>query len=122
MTNDTLQELLAVERAGWDALCDGSAVRFYGDAMTEDAVMVLANGAVLDRAAVVDSLASAPPWDRYALEDVRLVPVDADTSVLVYRGTAHRDGSPAFVAAMSSVYVRRSGSWRLALYQQTPAA
>jgi len=38
----------------------------------------------------------------------------------VYVGTAYRDeDEPAFVGAMSSVYVREGEDWRLALYEQT---
>ena len=43
-----------------------------------------------------------------------------DAAALVYTGRASRDGSADFVALMSSLYVRRDGRWRLALYQQTP--
>lgn len=44
-----LDELLDIERAGgWQSLCKSTGDRFYGDLMTEDAVMVLANGSVMD--------------------------------------------------------------------------
>jgi hypothetical protein len=44
-------------------------------------------------------------------------------AAVVYVGTGYRDGDqPAFVGVMSSVYVRRDGTWRLALYQQTPTS
>jgi hypothetical protein len=114
---DTLEDL---ERAGWNALCDGTGSEFYGDLMTTDAAMVLANGAVLTRPAVVESLRDAPPWDGYELGDLRLVTTGRDGAALVYRARARRDGAPDFVAAMSSVYVRVDGRWRLALYTQTP--
>jgi hypothetical protein len=46
--------------------------------------------------------------------------MDADNAALVYTGTGFRDGpEPAFTGAMSSVYHRDDGQWRLALYQQT---
>lgn len=45
------------------------------------------------------------------------------SAVLVYTGRAYRDGEePAFTALMCSVYTRGDGTWRLALYQQTPVA
>ncbi len=44
---DTLMKL---ERQRWDSLCDGTGAEFYGRVMAEDGVMVLANGAVMDRA------------------------------------------------------------------------
>lgn len=116
-----LDELLQIERAGWQSLCESTGDRFYGDLMTEDAVMVLANGAVMDRAAVTAALGQAPPWRSFDLADPRAIVAGPDTAALVYIGTAERDGADEpFVGAMSSVYQRIDGTWRLALYQQTP--
>ena len=113
-------ELLEVERAGWNSLCDSTGAEFYGGVMLPDAVMVLANGMVMDRQTVVDALAKSPPWRAYEIDDVRLISVDADTAALVYTGIAYRDGdAPAFTGAMASVYHRVDGDWKLALYQQT---
>jgi hypothetical protein len=91
--------------------------------MTDDALMVLANGMVMDRAGVVDALRQSPPWHRYELDELRLVEVEADSAVLVYSARAWRaeDEAP-FEAVMASVYVRRDGRWQLAAYQQTPRA
>jgi hypothetical protein len=85
-----------------------------------DALMVLANGMVMDRDTVVASLSKSPPRRDYEISDVRLIAVDADTAILVYTGTAYRDGEdPAFVGAMTSAYHRTDGVWKLALYTQT---
>lgn len=120
MMDDLVDTLLELERAGWDSLCDSTGSEFYGALMLADAVMVLANGMVMDRRTVVDSLSESPPWRTYEISDVRCIPIDDDNAVLVYTGTAYRDGAePAFRAAMSSVYHRTGDSWRLALYQQT---
>ncbi len=117
----TLVTLVDLERQGWDSLCAGSGADFYGDIMTRDAVMVLANGAVLDRDAVIESLADAPPWRDYEMSDVRLSAAGRDGATLVYVGTAYRDADePAFAGVMSSVYVNADDQWRLAHYQQTP--
>jgi hypothetical protein len=45
-----------------------------------------------------------------------------DAAALVYVGTARREDGDPFVGAMTSVYQRVGGEWRLALYQQTPVA
>jgi uncharacterized protein (TIGR02246 family) len=117
-----MQELLELERLGWQSLCDCTGADFYGRLMTEDGVMVLAHGQVLDRDQVAASLSDAPPWRAYEISDERLVELGDDAAVLVYRGTAYRgdDPEPAFAALMTSSYVRRNGEWRLACYQQTP--
>lgn len=114
-----LDDLLAVERAGWDALCGSTGGAFYGDLMRPDAVMILVNGMVLDRDAVAASLDGAPAWDSYDLSDARIVPTGADSAALVYRARAERDGEAPFEALMTSVYTLADGLPRLALYQQT---
>ena len=89
--------------------------------MTHDALMVLANGQVMDRDEVVAALAAAPPPGSFELEEARVVVVWEAGAALVYRATALRGAdSPPFVAAMTSVYARDAGRWRLVLYTQTP--
>lgn len=116
MTHDRLLEL---EHAGWRALCDGDGGGFYGRLMTDDGVMLLVNGAVLDRGQVADSLAGGPTWDDYVIQDARRVEVGDDAAALVYLATANRAGNPSFRALMASTYRVVEGAARLALYQQT---
>lgn len=116
-----LDELLDLEHQGWKSLCTSTGADFYGRIMTSDGAMVLAHGQVFDRQAVIDSLNEAPPWRAYDIADERLISLGEDRAILVYTGRAYRDESgPAFNALMSSVYTRHDGTWRLALYQQTP--
>ena len=106
LDSDLRATLVDVERLGWDSLCDSTGADFYGKIMTEDAVMVLANGAVMDRSAVVDALRQAPPWRRYDISDARLIEAGLDSVVLVYVGSAYRDGDDL----ISSVRCRASTS------------
>lgn len=123
MTDNVVDTLLELERAGWDSLCDSTGSEFYGATMLAEAVMVLANGMVMDRQTVVNALSESPPWRTYEISDVRCIRIDEDNAALVYTGTGYRDGTePAFRGAMSSVYHRTGDSWRLALYQQTSMA
>ncbi|MCX7522027.1 nuclear transport factor 2 family protein [Microbacterium sp. STN6] len=116
-----LEDLLTLERRGWDALCSRSGADFYADIMRDDAVMVLSNGTVLDRSAVVASLNEAPPWRDYTIIGPTVITIDSGVAALVYTAIARReDEDPAFQALMSSVYVRDGSAWTLALYQQTP--
>lgn len=116
-----IDALLELEHRGWQSLCSGTGGEFYGRIMTEDGVMVLAHGFVFTRGQVIESLNDAPPWSSYEISDERLIPLGDSSAVLVYQGTAWRDGTePEFQALMSSVYVQHDGQWRLASYQQTP--
>jgi ketosteroid isomerase-like protein len=115
-----IDELLELEHAGWKSLCERRGDKFYGSLMTDDAVMVLANGMVMDRATVTSALGESPPWARYEITEVRLVEIADDAAALVYTGSGWRDGADEpFVGAMSSVYRRTADGWKLALYQQS---
>jgi hypothetical protein len=121
--DDLLEELLTLERAGWQSLCDGTGSQFYRGIMSDDALMVLANGAIMDRAAVSDALAQAPLWTRYEITDAQLLSVGATAAALVYTGTGYRDGTEEpFAGVVSSVYRRSHPGWTLVLYQQTSLA
>ncbi|MGY1806575.1 nuclear transport factor 2 family protein [Blastococcus sp. SYSU D00669] len=122
MTDDELtRDLLQLEHRGWQALSDGSGADFYGSLMTDDGVMVLANGTVADRAAVLEALRGSPPWQRFELDSARVVPAGDGAAVLVYTARAWREESgPPFAGAMTSTYVRDGDGWRLAVYTQTP--
>jgi hypothetical protein len=119
---DTLQQLLELEEAGWQSLCDGSGSDFYADLMTEGALMILADGVTMTRGEVAEALRYAPPWASFILEEPQLVSVADDVGILVYVGTGFRDEGASFKAVMSSTYIRKASGWRLALYQQTPVS
>jgi hypothetical protein len=117
----SLHELMELEHRGWQSLCNSTGADFYGRLMTEDGVMILAQGQVFSRQDVVNSLDEAPPWRSYEIDDERLIPLGDSAAALVYRGTAYRDNPRStFVALMASVYVRHGDGWALASYQQTP--
>lgn len=121
MRSIDIEELLLLERQGWDSLCNGTGADFYGQVMTDESAMILAHGLVLDREQVVASLDDAPAWRTYEITDERLFDLGDSSVVLVYRGTAWRESSdPEFLAWMASTYVERGGSWRMVCYQQTP--
>lgn len=114
------EELLALERRGWEALCRSEGGVFYGALMAPEGVMVLVNGAVLNRAEVAETLNDAPPWSTYRIDDARRIPTGDSSAALVYRATASRgnDDEP-FVAMMTSHYTLVDGRPALTLYQQT---
>lgn len=120
MSDFTLDELLAVENAGWRSLCDSKGGTFYGQLMTAEAVFILVNGMAMTRGDIAGSLDGAPGWDSYEITDARLIPLGNDTAALIYRAKSSRADLPEpFAALMSSVYRRIDGRLRLALYQQT---
>ncbi|WP_164233348.1 DUF4440 domain-containing protein [Microbacterium hydrocarbonoxydans] len=113
------EELIELERRGWDALCESRGGVFYRDLMSPDAVMVLVDGSVLGREEIAASLDGVPRWTSYEIAEAGRIPVDDRSSALVYRARAFRDGQAPFEALMTSVYTVVGGRVRLALHQQT---
>jgi len=113
------QALVDLEYGGWRSLSDGTAVAFYDRHLTADAVMLLPVVGVLERGAIIDSMAAAAPWASFEIAEPRVIRLGPDAYLLAYRATAQRSGEPVYRALMSTVYVRQEDEWRVAFHQQT---
>jgi hypothetical protein len=118
MTDD---DVVALERAGWDALSSGRGADHYREHLAAGALMAFPFG-VLDRTEALEAIASAAPWSRYAMSDARVVRLGSEAALVVYSVVAERVGEPPFTAVLSSTFVRQGGDWRLAFHQQSPTA
>lgn len=116
---DLEQTLIGLERAGWAALATGTGVQFYADTFVDTGLMVLPVG-VFGKTDALHGLAAAPPWATFDLQHLRVLPLTDDVASVLYTAEAQRPGQPLYRAAMSSTYVKRDGTWKLALYTQTP--
>ncbi len=116
---DGLAHLVDLERLGWEALSSGDGGRYYSEHLTSDAVMAFSFG-VLTRQQALEAMASAPAWSTYDMQDPQVVALTPDSGIVVYRVVAQRPGQPVYTATISSTYVRRDGTWRLAFHQQSP--
>jgi hypothetical protein len=115
-------DCLEIERQGWQALSTSgaAATTYYGRILDSDVVMLLPGGMVLDdRTSIIEAM-SGQPWASFELADLRALHPLPDTCVVTYAVVASRQGSPAYSALVSSLYVRREDGWRLAFHQQTP--
>jgi hypothetical protein len=114
-----VDELVALETAGWDALCTTRGADFYDELLTDDAVMLFPMGH-FDRAAALEAIRKSPPWSSYQVDFVQVTHPTSDVGIVTYRAVARREGSDPYEAWMSSTYVRDRARWRLALHQQSP--
>ncbi len=115
-----MDELLDLERRGWDALSGDQGAAFYDEVMAADALMVFPMG-VMDRAEALEAIRGAGPWVAYRLESETVAYPAPNLGVVVYRAIARRADSDEYEAWMSSTYVRDDeGRWRLVLHQQSP--
>lgn len=114
------EELVELERRGWEALAtEGAAGPFYEEVLAERVLMLLPGGLVIDdRAAVVESMSGAP-WSSYEMGEPAVLPLGPDAAVVAYRATATRSGTD-YEALFASTYRRTADGWRLAVHQQTP--
>lgn len=112
-------QLIDIEEQFWTGDAD-----FYRSNLAADSLMVFPPPAgVLDRQATIDSIAAAPRWRDVAIEHPHIVELGSDAAAITYRARARREGAgEEYNALASSVYVKRNGSWKLALHQQTPIA
>jgi|tagenome__1003787_1003787.scaffolds.fasta_scaffold20930551_3 hypothetical protein len=87
-------ELVALERDGWNALSGSGGADYYRDHLDENALMAFPFG-VLDRQQALEAMASAAPWSRYALSEARVLRLGDDVATVIYRVRAQREGQPS---------------------------
>jgi len=119
MRTQEAEQLVALERDGWEALTRGRARDFYDDVLAREAVMVFPFG-VMERDDAIDGMAESRRWQDYRLDDVTVHDVGAGIAVVSYRVHAERDDEAPFDAMLASTYVRSRGGWRMMLHQQSP--
>ncbi len=116
------EELLQLEREGWEALSSSgeAASRFYAENLAAHVLMLLPGGMILeDREAIIESMGGAP-WTSFELADERVLRLGEGLAVVAYRATAQRGDAEPYSALFNSTYVREDDAWRLAVHQQTP--
>lgn len=115
-----MDELIELERRGWESLTGPTGAEFYERVMSEDARMVFPTG-VLDRTTSLDAIRTANPWQAFQLESATVTRPAPGVGVVVYRATARRSGPDEYRAWMSSTYVQdEAAEWKLVLHQQSP--
>lgn len=122
--DDLSTTLEGIERNLWEAWKDADWDVFRAN-LVEDAVNNGAGGVMAGRDAMLSEMAGSPcEVAGYSLGDFQVHRVAAGTAILTYRAEqqATCDGetlpSPVWVSA---VYVNEGGTWKNALYQETPA-
>ena len=115
---DKLREL---ELEGWQAVAEYRACGFYSNRLTDDGLLVLPDGSVLDKwEAAVSALNGEETWTSYRIEDERMVLLSAGCAALTYTASAQIFEEPEYRAVVTSVFVRRGDDWLIALRQETP--
>jgi hypothetical protein len=114
------EQLIGMEREGWEALVAGNGGAYYRRHLTPNAIMAFSFG-VLTREATIEAMESAPPWESFEMRDVQVVELGADSGIVVYSVRAQRPRQEPYSAVISSTFVRDGDGWKLAFHQQTPS-
>jgi hypothetical protein len=112
------QELIDLERRGWQALSTPDGADHYRGHMADDGLMAFPFG-VMDKEQALAGIEDAEPWSTFELSEPRVVALGPDAGVVVYRVHARREGDEPLSAVVSSTFVRRDGDWKLAFHQQS---
>ena len=110
------EELLALERRFWE---DGGHGGFYRERFADDGLTVFGFG-TLDKEHTIDAIPSASPWENIELGEATVTQISDDVAAVTYAASASRAHDDRYDAVVSSVYVRRDGTWQLILHQQSP--
>lgn len=118
---DLTAELMAVERAAWDANLAGDGA-FYDRMLRDDAIAVSPWG-VQDKAdAVATITANENPFTGCELDRAQSRRLGADGALITYRAVVRGEsGGVPFQHTVyaTSVYARENGRWRSVLHQQS---
>ena len=123
LADELAEELIAAEKAGWDAWEKGDTKTFRAG-FTEDAVYVVPGGSVLRGIETIMADVEDHGCDVRSLDfaDFQVRQLSSDVAVLTYTVTQDItcEGRilPGTIFA-TSVYVRQDGEWLVTNYQET---
>lgn len=122
MADDREDELMALEKATWQAWADGNGQR-YAEHMADDAVYVGSSGIVTGRDELVAAIdGSKCNMTNLEFDDVILRQPSSDVAILTHTTMldAECDGEAMPETLYSTtVYVRQEDEWRWTSYQVT---
>jgi hypothetical protein len=115
-------ELIALEKQSWVAW-QGHDQAFFSRFLSDDHVEMQGNGPA-GKAGVVAGVGGACTVRSYAVDRFKVTRFSADTALLTYRAVQDTSCGAAKVPSpvwATSLFVRRDGQWRNALYVHSPA-
>lgn len=115
-----LDELVDLETAVWEALVAGDAGADVAS-LTDDFLGVYPTG-LAGRDDHGEQLADGPTVASFEIVEPRMLPIDDDHALLVYRADYRRPGVTGTGESMyvSSLWERRDGRWLNSFSQDTP--
>lgn len=110
-------EILNLERQFWQATDAG----FYRETMDEGAVIVMEPAGFLDKPTAVKMADSGQAgFTDVEIHDVKAVDLTPDCAAIAYHGEGTSRQGKRQRSSVASTYVRRNGSWKLAMTTHQP--
>ncbi|MDP9137066.1 MAG: DUF4440 domain-containing protein [Pseudomonadota bacterium] len=110
------QELMALEKQFWTGNAD-----FYRAHLDEHCICVFTEMAgLMSKEQVAGMIKEGTRWRDLKIEKKGLRLLGEDVAMLAYEAQATRPNGEAYTAHVSSGYIRRDNSWKMAFHQQTP--
>lgn len=109
-------QLLEIETKLWT-----EGAEYYRDHLDQEAIVAFGRMAgAMSKDEVAATVTDGPRWSPPRIEVKGCIEPTPGFALLTYQAHAERPGSEPYDALVSSGYVRRNGSWKLAFHQQTP--
>lgn len=112
------EQIMKLEKGFWDR---ANEPEFYEEAMTDDAIAVIEPMGFVDKkSAAKMAETSGHAWKEVKMEDLHTIRLAEDCAALAYHCEAKDSEGKPYRVAISSVYVKRGGAWKLALTNHQP--
>jgi hypothetical protein len=109
------EDLIALERQFWSSKPEA----YLRNADDECLIAFPQMARVMGREEMAD-MAEEGRWSDLSIDRKGLLELSQDVTIFTYEAKARRSDGQPYHALVSSAYVRRNGSWKLAFHQQTP--
>lgn len=118
---DDSQVFIDLERGFWDAAGKPDGGDYYEKHFDDEGVLILPfEGGMLDKAAVLPTIAKSDSWKQYDFSNIKVLTIDSNSVSLCYEVRASH-GNDQYHAYVGSLYVLQNDkTWKMMMHQQTP--
>ncbi len=115
--SDITDQIVDIEKGFWTQADDP---RYFAEHVADDGIMVMEPMGFIDKQQLV-GMPAEKPWIDVEMTDLRVRQVSPDVVLLAYHGQGRHEGdAEPYRGSIGSVYLRRDGSWLLALSSHQP--
>lgn len=95
---------------------------FYREHLADEFLMLFPGVGVMLRSEAIQGIEGGQRWTEVRIQDQHSLELGPESRLICYEAKARREDGEEYSALVSSVYMRRDGSWKLTFHQQSPVA